>query len=206
MSSATKRSSRNLSAGKRREIAARKSPQSSRLPRWAFALPPTVSKPDLLDSDGKTDKRFRQFLYDLSVLGSHLEKARAYLASQLGLSSPQYNVVMIVAQYQGNAGVSVSEVARHLHVTTAFIAAEAARLARAGWIQKHPNPSDGRGVLLRLSPRGETKILKIGPQRLAVNDHLFRSLSGKKFHQLARTVASLIDDFSETVQLLAIRR
>jgi len=201
-----KRTSRNISAGKRGARAARKRLDSSPLPGRTFALPPTVSKPDLLDTNRKTDRCFRQFLYDFSVLGDHLEKARAYLASQLGLSSPQYNVVMIVAQYQGKAGVSVSEVARHLHVTTAFIAAEAARLNRMGWIRKHPNPRDGRGVLLRLSPRGQTKILRIGPRRLAVNDHLFRSLSGKKFHQLARTVASLIDDFSETIQLLAIGR
>ena len=30
-----------------------------------FSLPPTVSKPELLDQDGRSDRSFRQFLYDI---------------------------------------------------------------------------------------------------------------------------------------------
>src|SRR4029077_9983379 len=75
--------------------------------RHLFIMPPTVSKSELLDEDGTSDRRFRQFLYDFSVLAAHLEFARAYLASQIDLSSPQYNIAMIIAQYQGAAGISV---------------------------------------------------------------------------------------------------
>ena len=172
--------------------------------RRIFAFPATVSKPELLDSDGKSDRGFRQLLYDFSVLGAHLEFARSYLASQLGLSSPQYNIVMIIAQYQGALGVSVTEVAQHLHVTKAFITSEAQRLERRGLVTKFENPKDGRSVLLRLSARGEQKVLQIGPKRLLVNDHLFRGLSGEDFRDLARTVASLIGDFAETTGMLRI--
>jgi DNA-binding MarR family transcriptional regulator len=169
-----------------------------------FIFPATVSKPELLDSDGRSDRGFRQLLYDFSVLGAHLEFARAYLASQLGLSSPQYNIVMIIAQYQGAMGVSVSEVAQHLHVSTAFITAEVQRLEKRGLVRKYQNPKDGRSVLLRLSATGEQKVLQIGPKRLLVNDHLFRGLSGEDFRHLALIVASLIGDFAETTKMLHI--
>jgi DNA-binding MarR family transcriptional regulator len=167
-----------------------------------FTFPATVSKPELLDEDGISDKRFRQFLYDFSVLGSHLETARAYLAAQLDVSSPQYNILMIIAQYQGEPGVSVSDVAQHLHVTTAFVTSEVGKLEQAGSVDKRQNPRDGRGVLLRLTAVGEAKVLQIGPKRLLVNDHLFGGLSGGDFRQLARSVASLIDDFSDTINML----
>lgn len=169
-----------------------------------FSLPPTISKHELLDEDGTSDRRFRQFLYDFSVLGSYLEFARGYLASQLGLSSPQYNCAMIIAHYQGATGVSVSDVAQHLHVTTAFITSEVKKLERAGLVDKHRNPKDGRGILLSLTPLGETKVQEISPQRLLVNDHLFRSISGKDFCYLAKTIAGLIDDFAMTVSMLKV--
>lgn len=169
-----------------------------------FRFPATVSKPELLDGDGSSDKTFRQFLYDFSVLGSHLEFARAYLASQLGLSSPQYNILMIIAQYQGANGVGVSDVAQHLHVSTAFVTGEGGKLEQAGLIEKRQNPKDGRGVLLRLTRQGEAHVLRIGPKRLLVNDHLFASLSGEDFSHLARSLARLIDDFSNTIKMLRI--
>jgi DNA-binding MarR family transcriptional regulator len=172
--------------------------------RHLFIMPPTVSKSELLDEDGTSDRRFRQFLYDFSVLAAHLEFARAYLASQIDLSSPQYNIAMIIAQYQGAAGISVSDVAQHLHVTTAFITSEVGKLEQAGLVEKRQNPNDGRGVLLRLSAGGEAKALQIGPKRLLINDHLFRALSGEDFRQLARIAASLIDDFTETINMLRV--
>jgi DNA-binding MarR family transcriptional regulator len=172
--------------------------------RRVFAMPPTVSRAELLDEDGTSDRRFRQFIYDFSALGAQLELVRAYLSSQLDLSPPQYNIVMIIAQYQGAEGIGVSDVAQHLHVTTAFITSEVGKLEQAGLVEKRPNPHDGRGVLLCLTGVGEAKALQIGPKRLLINDHLFRGLSGEDFRQLAQTVASLIDAFTETTNMLKV--
>lgn len=173
----------------------------------SFNLPPTVSKPELLDENGTSDRTFRQFLYDFSTLGAYLEAARANLASQLGVPSPQYNIVMIIAQYQGATGVSVSDVAQHLHVSTAFITGEIRKLERAALVEKRPNPNDGRSILLCLTAAGEASVEQIAPQRLLVNDHLFRGLSGEDFHHLASTMASMIDDFAQTVEMLeAVQR
>ena len=188
-------SSKNLSAEIRPRKQHKKLSQPQKTPAQEpskaerFKLPLSISKPDFLDDDGSSDLRFRQLLYDFSVLGSSLEMARAYLASLSGLTSPQYNVVMIIAQYQGTRGVSVTGVARRLHVTTAFITLEAGRLERNGWIEKRQNPSDGRGILLRLTKKGESNVQKIAPQRLIVNNHLFGKLSGKDFRLLAETLA-----------------
>jgi DNA-binding MarR family transcriptional regulator len=170
--------------------------------KHVFSLPVTVSRKELLDINGTSDGQFRQLLYDLSTLASHLESARAFLAGRIGLSSPQYNVTMIVARFQKREGVSVSEVAQRLHVSTAFVTSEAGKLETAGLIVKRQNPRDGRGILLRLSSLGEKKVREVGPVRLLVNDQLFRSISGEDFRHVARTIASLIDDFAGTIQML----
>ncbi len=165
-----------------------------------FLMPPSVSRAALL-TDGE-DKHFRQFLYDFSVLGAKLEAVRRYLAGRIGLTSPQYNVVMVVAQFPD---ASVSDVAARLHVTTAAVTGEAGRLERMGWLTKHRNPKDGRGVLLRLTRMGEARVREIGPERRRVNDQLFRRMSGPEFRQLAKSMVGMIGDFSETVAMLRQR-
>jgi DNA-binding MarR family transcriptional regulator len=171
-----------------------------------FRLALSASLMELLDEGGKTDHRFRQLLYDFSTLGASLEVARSYLASQLGISPPQYNIAMVLANHQNTGGISVSDVAKRLHVSTAFITLEAGSLEQAGLIEKRPNPDDRRGIILRLSGAGEALVERIGPERQRVNDHLFGSLSEKDFRRLCDTLSSLLDDFSYTVRLLKSSR
>jgi DNA-binding MarR family transcriptional regulator len=151
-----------------------------------FHLSLSASMVELLDEGGKTDHRFRQLLYDFSP--------------------PQYNIAMIVANHQNTGGINVSDVARRLHVSTAFITLESGSLEQAGLIEKKPNPKDRRGVLLRLTRRGESLVERIGPERQRVNDHLFGSLSAKDFRRLSETLSSLLDDFAYTVRLLKSAR
>jgi DNA-binding MarR family transcriptional regulator len=171
-----------------------------------FRLSLSVSLAEVLDDGGKTDHRFRQLLYDFSTLGSSLEAARAYLASQLGISPPRYNIAMVLASHQNTGGISVSDVAKRLHVSTAFITLESGSLEQAGLIEKRPNPDDGRGVFLRLTQRGERLVQSIGPERQKVNDQLFGSLSAKDFKRLCDILSSLLDDFAVTTRLLKSTR
>src|ERR1700753_1811461 len=184
--------------GKRRSRNGLPEPQpSSRQKKDSpFHLALSASLVELLDEGGKTDHRFRQLLYDFCTLGASLEVARAYLASQLGLSPPQYNIAMIVANHQNTGGISVTDVARRLHGSTAFITLEAGSLEQNGLIEKKPNPKDRRSVFLHLTQRGEALVERIGPERQRVNDHLFGSLSARDFRRLSETLASLLDDFA----------
>jgi DNA-binding MarR family transcriptional regulator len=161
----------------------------------------SISSPALLDPQGKTDHLFRQFLYDFSTLGASLEIVRSYFASLLGLTSPQYNILMVLAN-GGDKGISVSDVARRLHVSTAFITAEGINLESVGLLEKRRNPDDGRGVLLHLTQSGWERVAQIGPERQKINDHLFGSLSARDFRYLAETLTALLDDFSYTVRLI----
>jgi DNA-binding MarR family transcriptional regulator len=189
-------------AGKPAAPARRKDTES----KSGFRLRPSTSKPELLDEGGASDHRFRQFLYDFSVLATELETARAHLAAQIGVTSPQYNILMIIARNQGEDGVSVSEVARYLHVSGAFITSEVRKLENIGLVEKRANPNDARSILLKLSPEGEARVRDVEPERLIVNDNLFQNLSGEDFQHLSRILASLLDDFANTIQLLQLRQ
>jgi DNA-binding MarR family transcriptional regulator len=156
-----------------------------------FAMPATVSRQALLESGG--DDRFRQLVYDLLTISVRMEAVREHLARRLGVSGPQYSVLMAIARFQGRHGVRVGTIAKALHVTSAFIATETGRLARLGLISKNPNPKDRRGVLLALTQKGEAGLVKLGPEIRAVNDDFFRPLDRAAFHALASTAAALVE-------------
>ncbi len=67
------------------------------------------------------------------------------------------------------------------HVTT-----EVGRLIEKGLLTKSANPRDGRSVLIRLSPAGETAVRGINPLLRQVNDLLFQDISRADFAVVAK--------------------
>jgi len=92
------------------------------------ALPPTISSGALLERG--SDRRFRALVNDLFTVASRMEIVRSHLGRRMGISGPQYSVLVAVAHLQGGRGASVGAVAQAMHVSSAFIAAETGKMAR----------------------------------------------------------------------------
>ena len=175
---------------------------SRRQPEATAALPATASRQALLEAG--SDDRFRQLVYDLLTISVRMETAREHLARRLGVSGPQYSILMAIARLQDRHGVRVGGVAKALHVTSAFIATETGRLARLGLLSKSPNPKDRRGILLALTPRGQAALVKLGPEIRAVNDDFFKPLDRAAFQALASTAAALVESSSRVERRLRV--
>ena len=171
--------------------------QSYRKPS-AFRLPATVSRPALLERG--SDSRFRQLVYDLLTISVRMETVRTHLAWRIGISGPQYSVLVAIAQFQGADGVSVGKVAEVLHVSGAFITAETRELDRLGLVMKAINPRDRRGVLLRLTPKGERQMIALSPAITAVNDKFFAPLTRTAFRAFADNAAELVNSSREVAE------
>jgi len=167
-----------------------------------FALPATVSRPSLLENG--SDDRFRQLVYDLLTVSVRMEAVREHLARRLGVSGPQYSILMAITRLQGPHGVRVGAIAKALHVTSAFIATETGRLARLGLVSKNPNPNDRRGVLLAVTAKGEAALNKLGPEIRAVNDDFFKPLDRGAFLALASAAAVLVESSSKIERRLRL--
>jgi DNA-binding MarR family transcriptional regulator len=168
--------------------------------RSVFRLPATVSGPALLERG--SDSHFRQLVYDLLTISVRMETVRTYLARRIGITGPQYSVLVAIAQFQGGEGVSVGRVAEVLHVSGAFITAETRQLERLGLVIKSINPRDRRGVLLRLTQNGERQMIAIGPAIIAINDKFFAPLTRRTFRQFADSAAQLVASSRQVMQVI----
>jgi DNA-binding MarR family transcriptional regulator len=146
---------------------------------------------DALLVDG-SDSMFRELINNLLLMSKQLQGLRTALAKQLRVSEPQYRVLLTVSKRQGDAGVSVTAVAKHLHVTGAFVTAESGKLVTNGFLQKREDPTDRRSVLLSLTNEGNAALVAFASCPQAVNDELFRDFTREEFVFLSETVRRLV--------------
>jgi DNA-binding MarR family transcriptional regulator len=155
-------------------------------------MPLTVTKEALLVEG--SDSLFRELINNLLLMSKQLQGLRAALAEQLGVTEPQYRVFFAVAQMQGESGVSVSSVASALHVTGAFVTAEAGKLLHRGLIEKREDATDRRSVLLSLSETGRQTLQEFAARPQVINDELFRDLTREEFRMLSEIVRRLVSN------------
>ena len=167
-----------------------------------FKSPISVSRKELLDKSGNTDKRFRQLIYDLSVAGNLLEVARQNLAQKIGVTPPQYNILMVIAQYQDKSGLRLTEVADHLHVTISHVTNEVKKLEKSKWLSVVISPIDKRARLVKINHAAENEIFSLGGHQRGVNNHLFRNLTKSNFEKISIIMAKLVEDFIDTIEII----
>ena len=160
----------------------------------------TVSRSALLHK--QSDQQFRRLVQDLLTVSRRLEMARDYFGRRINVTGPQYNLVMTVAQLQGATGVSVGSVAQAMHVSSAFVTSETRKLSDIGLIRKRPNPNDGRGALLSLTPAGRVKIDGVIGEIRTVNDLFFGLLGAQLFAELCASAGVLVRGSNEAMRYI----
>jgi len=170
-------------------------------PTNAYALPLTVSRETLIE-DG-ADTRFRALVHDLLTISTRMEAVREHHGRRMGISGPQYSLLIALAHLQGVQGASVGAVAQALHVSSAFVASETGKLARRGLVFKRVNPRDRRGVLLSLAPAGRLALDRASDEIRAINDLFFGTLDRKSFDALCIAAAALVAGSRKALLYLA---
>ena len=168
------------------------------------AHPLTTTLPVLLKRG--SDAGFRRFLYDFMTVAERVETLRAHFGREVGITGPQYTLLMAVLQLGDGVGVPPRAVADHLRVTRAFVALEAGRLVRAGVLAKRANPADGRSNLLSLTPRGRRMLDRLIPEVRAVNDLFFAGLDGPGYACARRLMTRLLADSAKVLKRVARSR
>lgn len=148
--------------------------------------PPSISRTDYLRAG--SDGWFREVLYRMIQSADGLDRCREAFGREIGLTGNQYLVLMGVAYLEGAQGVGIAALAAHIGLAAPHVTTEAGRLARRGLLAKAPNPADGRGVLVSLSPEGRQTVRRVIALVRPVNDLLFEGIAVQDI-EVARAVA-----------------
>ena len=162
-------------------------------------MPGTVTRSALMP-DG-TDGDFRILVQDFLAFADRLAAVRAGFGARIGLPAAAYTLLIALARLEAEAP-GVAALAAHLHVSTAHVATEAARLQRGGFLRKRPHPADGRRVVLSVTPAGRAALARLAPVQAPVNDALFAALSADDVRRLAALLPRMVADGDAALALL----
>lgn len=163
-------------------------------------LPLSVSRPELL-IDG-SDYEFRAFVHGMLAFAARIEAVRSGFAGLIGLTGIQYTILMSVRHLERAGDVSVNMLARHLHLSGAFVTMETGKLLKLGLLSKRQDPRDGRRVRLSITDKGCGLLRTLAPTQAAVNDVLFEFLDASRFRQLRAMVDRMAECGDRALSLL----
>jgi len=167
-------------------------------------LPLSVSRKALLV--GGSDLAFRGAVDELVRLAAKLQQAREGLAAAMGVTPPQYNIVMHLARHAPPQGMRLGAVAEALDVSLSFVVAETRRLKKQRLISVQRDPSDGRAMLASLAPAGRRALEAAAPLMRSLNDTLFGALSRAELLELGRLAAAVHADSAAALAELGKKR
>lgn len=160
-------------------------------------FPKTITRKELMV--GGSDALLRKLLYEITALANRIETMRATFAKRLNITPPQYNVLLYIAQHQGERGLTTTDVAKALRVSSAHVVKETNHLISFGLLRKDQNPDDGRSVLLSTTGKGMADICDLAPILQSVNDELFGSLTTEQFKQMSALIGAVLEDAEVTL-------
>ncbi len=160
----------------------------------------TVTKKELLTKG--SDANFRQYIHDLFAFSVRMQDVRNRFGAFVGVSGSQYIILLAVSNLQGQEGVGVNVIAKHLQLSSAFITMEINNLVTAGLVDKATDPADRRRVRLMLSAEGAQRLENLKTIQAPVNDAIYSSLTREEFETLRDVMSRLVQHSAEALALL----
>jgi MarR family transcriptional regulator, organic hydroperoxide resistance regulator len=170
------------------------------LSKKKHSAPLTVSRPELL-VDGRDDA-FRQLVHDCLAFSSRLLAIRDGYAAIIGLSGPQYTLLVSVAHLQDHGDVGVKSLAEHLNLSGTFVTTETNKLVQQGLLTKVKDQDDGRRVSLRVTAAARQKLSELSLVQQQVNNLHFGGIDAEQFLALRQIMPSLIASSDRGLSLL----
>jgi DNA-binding MarR family transcriptional regulator len=94
----------------------------------------------------------------ISRLSRHLDLARREAFTASGIESWEFDVLAALRRAGAPYELSPGRLLRATLVTSGTMTNRVDRLAERGYVERHPDPADRRGVLVRLTPEGRAAV------------------------------------------------
>src|ERR1700712_4188552 len=148
-------------------------------------------KPPAAGTNSKNQEIVRQFVWDIASINVHLDEIRHFWARELGISGPQWMILMAVGDLDRGNGVAVKDVSAMLHVDPSFVTTQSKMLEKNGFMRRIPSSEDARVVLMSLSDKASKKIANLSSRRESLSAFVFGELDDRALRDITDQLTSL---------------
>jgi DNA-binding MarR family transcriptional regulator len=136
-----------------------------------------------------------QVLSRVTRLARHLDLARRSAFAAHGLESWEFDVLSALRRSGPPYQLSPGQLLRETMVTSGTMTNRVDRLTEKGLVDRLPDPDDRRGVLVRLTRRGQASVDAALEDLLQREQTLLKGLSAKERESLARLLRVVVGPF-----------
>jgi DNA-binding MarR family transcriptional regulator len=145
------------------------------------------------DAAGKNQDLVRRFAWEVASINVHLEEIRYFWAKTLGISGPQWMILMAAADLDQGEGVSVKEVSKMLHVDPSFVTTQSKMLEKKGFMRRRTSDEDARVVQMSLTDKTYKHIASLASRQESLNDFIFAEFGNRELAELTGKLGRLKD-------------
>jgi len=153
---------------------------------------------------GKNHDIARQFAWEIAAINVHLQEIRYFWAKALGVSGPQWMILMALADLDQGEGVAVKVVSKMLHVDPSFVTTQSKMLEKKGFMRRKPSADDARVVQMSLTDKTYKLIAGLASEQEALNNFIFAEFSDRELSELTGKLAALKNRLEKASQKLAM--
>lgn len=153
---------------------------------------------------GKNQEIVRQFLWDIAAINIHLDEIRHFWARELGISGPQWMILMAVNDLDAGKGVPVKDVSAMLHVDPSFVTTQSKMLEKNGFMHRTPSRQDARMVLMSLSDKAGKKIGMLASRRDSLSDFVLADFDNPALQNISDQLAKLKARLQKAAVMLSV--
>jgi DNA-binding MarR family transcriptional regulator len=162
--------------------------------------------------DGKADPAIgsdqsqdivRRFLWDIASINVHLDEIHRFWSQSLGISGPQWMILMAVAELDRGQGVPVKDVSRMLHVDPSFVTTQSKVLEKYDFVRRITSSYDARVVLMSLSDKACKQLANLSSRQELLDKFIFADFNLRTLKDIADQFALLKDRLEKATLKLA---
>lgn len=152
----------------------------------------------------KNQDAIRRFTWEIASISVHLDELRYFWAKAIGISGPQWMILMAIAELDRGEGVPVNAVAKMLHVDSSFVTTQSKLLEKKGFMRRKPSPDDARVVRMSLSDRTYKQLANLETQQDAINAFIFEEFDERELVAFTDRLAALKDRLEKACMKVAL--
>jgi len=162
------------------------------------------SHADSRETAGKNQDLVRQFTWEIASINVHLQEIRYFWAKMLGISGPQWMILMALADLDEGEGISVKAVSKMLHVDPSFVTTQSKLLEKKGFVRRRVSEEDARIVQMSLTDKTYKLIEGLASQRESLRHFIFDEFSDRELTELTGKLSLLKNRLEKASLKIAI--
>jgi MarR family transcriptional regulator, organic hydroperoxide resistance regulator len=139
----------------------------------------------------KDQDAIRRFSWEIASISAHLEELRHFWAKTLGISGPQWMIIMALADHDQGEGVAVNVVSKMLHVDPSFVTTQSKLLEKKGFVRRKTATEDARIVKMSLTDKTSKHMANLAAQQESLNQFIFTEFDDGGLADLTEKLAAI---------------